>query len=95
MLKKPPKYVVIELVDTTPGINPVKRGCVYTVWRRDGTKIQKSFQRFQLPLTPAFAFTDYKCQGRTLQKVVIDLAGDNTSHGTYVMLSRVRKLLIL
>ena len=50
------------------------------------------FQRWQLPLTPAFAFTDYKCQGQTLKKVIIDLAGDNSKNSTYVMLSRVQKL---
>src|SRR5262249_14422236 len=54
--------------------------------------IQYNFQRLQLPLTPAFAFTDYKCQGRTLQKAVVDLAESKSSTGLYVMLSRVQRL---
>jgi hypothetical protein len=100
VLKKPPKYVVVELIGATPGayeglppnhvpIYPIKRGCVHTIWRR---KVQKNFQHSQLPLTPAFAFTDYKCQGRTLEKAVVDLSDDGTSNGVYVMLSRVQRL---
>jgi hypothetical protein len=40
---------------------------------------------------PAFAFTDYKCQGQTLGKVVVDL-NEGTSAGIYVMLSRVQRM---
>jgi len=103
VLKRVPKYVTVELLDRTPGpydnlppkhvpIYPLKCACVHTFWRSDGTKVQYNFQRFQLPLTPAFAFTDYKCQGRTLRKVVVDLAESNASTGMYVMLSRVQRL---
>jgi hypothetical protein len=103
ILKKVPKYVVIELVDRTVGgysglppnhvpIWPVKQTCVRSIRSRDGSKIQRRFQRYQLPLTPAFAFTDFKCQGRTLNKAVVDLAGGGTSTGMYVMLSRVQRL---
>src|SRR5262249_46975963 len=73
-------------------VYPVKAPCVHTIRRRDGNQIRHSFQRFQLPLTPAFAFTDYKCQGRTFQKAIVDLAEGATSTGIYVMLSRVRRL---
>ena len=103
VLKKPPKYGVVELLGRTPGayvnlppnhvpVYPVKATCVYTIWRRDGTKIQHSFQRFQLPLTPAYAFTDYKCQRQTFQNAIVDLAEGMTSTGMYVMLFRVRSL---
>jgi len=103
VLKAPPKFAVVELIDRTPGVfeglppghvpvHPVKVSCVHTIWQHDGNKIQYNFQRFQLLLTPAFAFTDYKCQGRTLQKAVVDLAEGVTSTGMYVMLSRVRRL---
>ena len=37
-------------------------------------------------------FTDYKCQGQTLQKAVVDLANDGATNGAYVMLSRVQRL---
>jgi len=103
VLQKPPKYVVVELTGPSPGaykdlpqnhvpIYPVKRTCVHTFWTRDGNKIQRRFQRMQLPLTPAYAFTDFKCQGQTLSKAIIDLAGNNSNNSTYVMLSRVKKL---
>ena len=73
-------------------VYPVKASCRHTIWRRDGSNIQPVFQRVQLPLTPAFAFTDYKCQGRTLRKAIVDLAEGVTSTGVYVMLSRVQRL---
>lgn len=103
VLKRPPKYVIVELISRRPGaydnlptnhvpVYPVKLACVHSIWRRDGSKIERTFQRFQLPLTPAFAFTDYKCQGQTLQKAIVDLAEGVSSTGMYVMLSRVRKL---
>jgi hypothetical protein len=48
-----------------------------------------------LPTTPAYAFTEYKCQGRTFDKAVIDLSTLNiptpVSRGSaYVMPSRVK-----
>jgi hypothetical protein len=103
VLKRPPKYVVVELIGRASGaynslaenhvpVEPVKAACVHTIWRRDGSQIRRNFQRFQLPLTQAFAFTDYKCQGRTIQKAIVDLAEGVTSTGVYVMLSRVRRL---
>src|SRR5579862_2673489 len=67
VLKKPPKFVEVELIDRTPGtyedllpnyvpIYPVKAPCVRAAWRSDGSKVQHKCQRGQLPLTPAFAF---------------------------------------
>ncbi|CAG8661878.1 17085_t:CDS:2 [Cetraspora pellucida] len=89
MLNKPPKYVIVELLNSTTGsykdlppnhvlIYPIKRECTYTAYKCDGTTLQKRFQRLQLPLTPAYAFTDYKCQGRTLNKVIIDLTSNES-----------------
>ncbi|KAG8942843.1 hypothetical protein FRC04_003474 [Tulasnella sp. 424] len=48
--------------------------------------------RSQLPLLPAYAYTDYKAQGRTLEKAIVDLADCNSLQSVYVMLSRVRTL---
>lgn len=97
-----PKYVVVELTDGSPGayeglppnhvpVYPIKLTCTRQIWSNSAKKEQK-FQRTQLPLTPAFAFTDYKCQGQTLGKAVVDLAAEGTSAGVYVMLSRVQRL---
>jgi hypothetical protein len=48
--------------------------------------------REQLPLTPAYSFTDYCSQGQTLPCVLIDLAtpptGGLTQFNAYVALSR-------
>ena len=68
VLREPPKYVVVELTSGSHGaydglpenhvpICPTKLGCVRTIWHQ-GSKLTKRFQRFQLPLTPAFAFTE-------------------------------------
>ena len=48
--------------------------------------------RSQLPLLPAYAFIDYKIQGRSLDRVIIDLHSCRTLQSAYVMLSRVRSL---
>ncbi|KAF8313520.1 uncharacterized protein EI90DRAFT_2862165, partial [Cantharellus anzutake] len=41
----------------------------------------------QLPLLPALAITDYKCQGRTLLKVIVDLESSRSIQSAYIMLS--------
>lgn len=55
-----------------------------------GTK--KTVHRTQLPVTAAYAFTDYRSQGQTLDKVVVDLgnppSGALTPFNAYVALSR-------
>ncbi|KIL55389.1 hypothetical protein M378DRAFT_90953 [Amanita muscaria Koide BX008] len=48
--------------------------------------------RRQIPLTPAYAFTDYRAQGQTLKHVIVDLgrppSGRLTPFNAYVALSR-------
>ncbi|KAF8321872.1 uncharacterized protein EI90DRAFT_2938265 [Cantharellus anzutake] len=51
-----------------------------------------SVRRSQLPLLPAFAITDYKAQGRTLPKVIIDLESARSIQSAYVMISRATAL---
>lgn len=51
-----------------------------------------SFSRWQIPLLPAYAYTDYKAQGRSLETVIVDLAGCRSAQSAYVMLSRVKTL---
>jgi ATP-dependent DNA helicase PIF1 len=57
---------------------------------REGAKFNIS--RTQLPLWPAYAFTDYKSQGRSLTRAVVDLSGCGSLQSVYVMLSRVKSL---
>ncbi|KAF5325769.1 hypothetical protein D9611_000667 [Ephemerocybe angulata] len=50
-----------------------------------------SFRRSQVPLVPSYAYTDYKSQGRSLSRAIIDLVTAR-GQGVYVMLSRVKTL---
>lgn len=49
-------------------------------------------QRLQVPLLPAYAYTDYKSQGRSLEYAIVDLAACRSLQSVYVMLSRVKSL---
>jgi ATP-dependent exoDNAse (exonuclease V) alpha subunit len=55
-----------------------------------------SITRQQFPLTPSFCITAYKAQGKTFNKVIVDLAypteGKIDANYAYVALSRARKL---
>jgi hypothetical protein len=99
LLHNPPKCIIVELIEWSPGpyeglppnLSYPTRLCanlLATRWHQDS----KWFQRVQLPLTPAFAFTDYKCQGWTLGKVIVDLTAKGGNNSAYVMLSRVQRL---
>ncbi|KAH9852943.1 hypothetical protein C2E23DRAFT_709153, partial [Lenzites betulinus] len=57
-----------------------------------GVKTVKSVSRKQLPLLPAYAYTDYKSQGKSLTRAIVDIESANSLQGIYVMLSRVRSL---
>ena len=59
-------------------------------WVVGGTSITVS--RLQLPLLPAYSYTDYKSQGRSLNEAIVDPASASSLQGLYVMLSRVRTL---
>lgn len=48
--------------------------------------------RLQIPLVPAYAYTDYKSQGHSLEYAIVDLASARSLQGVYVMLSRVRSI---
>ncbi|KAF8424767.1 hypothetical protein L210DRAFT_3325444, partial [Boletus edulis BED1] len=54
----------------------------------------KSVLRRQLPLMPAYAFTDYRTQGQTIANAIVDIASPPIGHITpfniYVTLSRMR-----
>jgi hypothetical protein len=54
--------------------------------------VARTVSRSQLPITPAYAFTDYRAQGQTIDPMVIDIArpptGGLTPFNVYVALSR-------
>ncbi|KAG9075438.1 hypothetical protein FS749_012901, partial [Ceratobasidium sp. UAMH 11750] len=51
-----------------------------------------TIRREQLPLAPAYAFADYRAQGQTLRRVIVDIAkpptGGLTQFNAYVSMSR-------
>ena len=51
-----------------------------------------SISQTQLPLLPAYAFTDYKIQGRSLSAAIVDLQGCSSLQSVYVMLSGAKSL---
>lgn len=53
---------------------------------------RRSATRTQMPLIPAYCLTDYKSQGRSLDRAIVDLGSARSLQGMYVMLSRVRSL---
>jgi ATP-dependent exoDNAse (exonuclease V) alpha subunit len=58
------QYYYIEIV----GITPISK---MFVRMKNGEKM--TVNRSQLPLTLAYAFTDYRSQGQTLQPVYVDI----------------------
>ncbi|CAG8528287.1 24356_t:CDS:2 [Cetraspora pellucida] len=88
IIDRPPKYIVLELLNHTPGtydslslnhisIYPIKQKYKYVHKIENGTNMTREFQRIQLPVTPAFVFTEFKCQGATLEKAIIDFNDSN------------------
>ncbi len=64
----------------------------FTIHRRDGSATR--IHRRQLALTPAYAFTHHKCQGQTIEYVIVDLgkppSGTLDPFNAYIALSRSR-----
>ncbi|KAJ7142802.1 hypothetical protein C8R44DRAFT_603193 [Mycena epipterygia] len=72
-------------------IVPIVPGTSYFPYiAEDGTKF--SVGRNQLPLLPAYAYTDYKAQGKSLKRVNVDLNGAASLQSFYVMVSRATSL---
>ena len=51
-----------------------------------------SITRRQLPLVPTYVFTDYKVQGQSMERAIIDLSYCHSLQSVYVMLSRAKSL---
>jgi len=76
---------------------------VVPVFPREGSITIKGYsvRRKQVPICPAFGLTDYKIQGSTLIKAILDLKDNSSLKGQnshkkfcslYVQLSRLRSL---
>jgi hypothetical protein len=100
-LERPPACVLVRLEKTrTAKLTGLAKGVVPILPRRasfqlplpGGSKL--TIRREQIPLIPAYAFTDYRAQGQTLPYVIVDIArppgGGLTQFNAYVALSRSR-----
>jgi hypothetical protein len=89
VLFKPSRSSFPKLENLEEGVIPVfPAEASFFINGKNGTKIT----RRQIPMTAAYAFTDYKSQGQTLEHVIVDLAkparGALTPFNAYVALSR-------
>lgn len=97
-LKYPPAYVLVKLDRTkAPKLDGLPEGVVPIVPIRKDFYInvgrrRVKVTRIQLPITPAYAFTDYRSQGQTIEYVIVDIgwppSGGLTAFNAYVALSR-------
>ena len=97
-LRYPPRYVLVRLDRTkAPSLKGLSRNVIPIIPVKKTFTINKgsskiTINRTQLPLTLAYAFTDYRSQGQTLQPVMIDIGpppyGHLTPFNVYVALSR-------
>ncbi|KDN38232.1 hypothetical protein RSAG8_09631, partial [Rhizoctonia solani AG-8 WAC10335] len=98
-LTYPPECVLVRLYRTKastieglgPGVVPIfPMTRKYDITRKQGKSTPVT--RRQLPITAAYAFTDYRSQGQTIKKVIVDIArppsGGLTPFNAYVALSR-------
>ena len=100
-LSQPPLCVYVEVLEEEsdigeyypgkPGWFPIMRKkAIVKTPKEFGTPV--SFSRTQIPLTPAFAMSDYRVQGRGLNTFIVDLqrppTGSLKLENIYVMLSR-------
>jgi ATP-dependent exoDNAse (exonuclease V) alpha subunit len=100
-LKYPPAMVLFKPDHGTtarfrgidPGVVPITPSTMtFTITTDDKKKF--GVKRRQLPITPGYAFTDYKSQGQTIEYVIIDIgrppSGNISPFSIYVALSRSR-----
>ncbi|KAG8724803.1 hypothetical protein FRC09_013989 [Ceratobasidium sp. 395] len=103
-----PSYILVKLdrtrASTLPGLEagvipvvPSTRNYSISIpfVQSDGQicSVTRSVKRVQFPISPAYAFTDYRAQGQTLKKAIIDIAepptgGKLSQPNVYVALSR-------
>ncbi|KAG8731578.1 hypothetical protein FRC11_003516 [Ceratobasidium sp. 423] len=107
-LSRLPSYILVRmdrartatLKDLDPGVLPILPVLrTYTIPlsivgpNSEVTKGKRTVSRLQFPVTPAYAFTDYRSQGQIIPAVIVDIASPPTGNGLtlaslYVALSR-------
>lgn len=84
--------VAVGLEDDIVPIVPITDSFEVKVSGAHGKIQRRSVSRLQVPLMPAYCYTDYKSQGRSLEYAIVDLKSAGSLQGVYVMLSRVKSL---
>lgn len=102
-LKYPPAYILVKLNKTrlkqlrgldecVIPIRPTVQKMRINIPGARGKTKTRTVTRTQYPITPAYAFTDYRSQGQTILAVIVDLAkppsGKLMIFNMYVALSR-------
>jgi ATP-dependent DNA helicase PIF1 len=101
-----PAYLLLKLRDREdllyrglpPGVAPLfLRSGTFKIRLKNRQKSSVTIRRLQFPLVPAYAVTDYKSQGETLQAGLLDIRKPPTGNwasffALYVLLSRVATL---
>lgn len=102
-LKHLPIYILVKLgrtratklynlEDCIVPIEPTSTTYRIKITTQNGNIVQRTIQRRQFPLTGAYAYTDYRSQGQTIQYAIIDIApppcGTLTLFNLYVAFSR-------
>src|ERR1700735_121747 len=90
LCSRPPACVIVEYDEPTgltfPGLQPNQHPffpCRYSSTIKDlTTKQPVKVRRTQVPLTPAFAITDYKSQGGTMMELETSLAFSKMKKGS-------------
>lgn len=95
ILLKPRTPSKLTFPGITPGLIPVTPSSSFLGVKPEKRTGKKSrVKRTQFAITPAYAFTDYKAQGQTIERVLIDIAkpptGTMSPFAVYVALSRSR-----
>ena len=99
-LTRPPSYVLVRLSrtkiehlsDLSPHVVPISPVTKSFTINVGGTN--KTVTRTQLPMTSAYAFTDYRAEGQTITPAIVDIGrpptGSLTPFNVYVALSRAK-----
>ena len=89
---KPDIHTTTTFEGVPEGIIPLSPSMVQFNVDVDGAKVK--LERRQLAIVPAYAFTDYKSQGQTMEYVIVDISkpptGSLSPFNVYVALSRSR-----
>ncbi|KAJ2915818.1 hypothetical protein MD484_g4610, partial [Candolleomyces efflorescens] len=95
ILFRPLEPTLLSFPGIPPGLIPITPVTTQSFKVKNGRGEERNIRRTQYALTPAYAFTDYKAQGQTIEKAIIDISKPPTGKGltpfnAYVALSRGR-----